>query len=1007
MILKKSLKFTLPALLLAASASAFAAEEKVVTLSDGQTTKTWSEFVAAVNNLKSITGSIDDLEKTDPQNAALAAWTTAKKNLQTAKGVVEQKKTDKTTIETEADIAGKTTALETAKTGLNTAKSNKDTYVKETVGGKETAYNNNVSSLATKKDELASLQTQQNNLNTELAQATAAQTKAGNELGQANAALTKATADYTKYSNQLNNLPMTTKPETVDWLQTIYSKSTSFQKDYKAGNTQSKELIYCCLETYTYGFDDETATSLIFAFGSKPADGKTWTDYSPLNLSAYIKTLTAPDEFLIYLGPKYDELSGSNSEYIEFSYTGTFNAGNLVNGAVNILTTLKNNALYQISKTSYDDPDAAEELKELIRQAEDAMTRANNDINDANEKVAAADAKVGEINVKLNGRHGTTENPLPEGQEEVDGVIDQINTKQGEIDKLNNETIPNALKAWNDAKDGIAAYDTAIETAQGVVDEKQKALDDAQKKVDDAEQAIKDAEAEVTKADAAVTAAENAAQDAANAAEQAKYQQITLTGNVEATTPISVDYAGTIYGGNNVITNKTTGSQIIAGTFSGYMVNTAINGQFARGTRNASFENVAYWWSKEGGNIGRYYNNSGVAGDDVENLDELGYKARKSYGVDFENNVLVNHSVNSRVYKITVYDADGTKPESYVNVKGDEENGYKLYSVAQPAGFNLVNKFAESTESVPGVANIIYNGKCSKVVITDRQAFYCPKDIVADEVEYDRVFSERSGNGQNAVCLPFALKHAHNDNIKFLSTYSSEDDRTFWFNKVNEGAEVPANTPALLVATKSFSFTGENTLKGENGDGITIKATPMDYTLNGNPRPQMVATNSDEEGDNSMSFGIFKSTPASFFKGAVAADQEKIYGLATVDGVTKFYPAADNANFPAFRMVLYSPTVSKNNAPARRIGLRNEFGEDITEELGFTSIDGVKAQVTGVNVEGGKGEIIITAEAAQGDVAIYNVDGKMIAVADVVAGTTTVKVQTGVYIVMGKKVMVK
>lgn len=1001
MILKQSLKFTLPALLLAASASAFAAEEKVVTLSDGQTTKTWSEFVDAVNNLKSIKGSIDDLKSADPQNAALAAWNTAKENLQTAKGVVEQKKTDKTTIVTKADITGKTTALETAKTELNTAKSNKDTYVKETVGGKETAYNGYVSSLATKKEELASLQTQQNNLNSALALAQA-------DLQTAQGKTTELTQQYTLKTAELNKYQKLPSNTMAEWLVDMLNAAKRFESDYDKEVSPSKERVY--VRTEETSGRGGVKVNFFIAFYAKPSDGFEWKELDPDQYYYYVQgdeqvepELKSPTSYSLYLGAKYYEKMKSN--YVDFTPSvayGNFAYGdNILLTAINKIQDLTVSSLFQ--ETTYDYSPADKPFVEAIQGELDEIERQMG-LNKAD--VENAQAKVDGIKLQLNGLHGTTEKPLPEGQEEVDGVIDQINTKQGEIDKLNNETIPNALKAWNDAKDGIAAYDTAITEKQTAVDEKQKALDDAQKEVEDAEQAIKDAEAEVTKADAAVTAAENAAQDAANAAEQAKYQQITLTGNVEATTPISVDYAGTIYGGNNVITNKTTGSQIIAGTFSGYMVNTAINGQFARGTRNASFENVAYWWSKEGGNIGRYYNNLGVAGDDVENLDELGYKARKSYGVDFENNVLVNYSVNSRVYKITVYNADGTKPESYVNVKGDEENGYKLYSVAQPAGFNLVNKFAESTENVPGVANIIYNGKCSRVVITDRQEFYCPKDIVADEVEYNRVFASRN-NGQNAVCLPFALKHAHNANIKFLSTYSSEDDRTFWFNKVNEGAEVPANTPALLVAKNDFSFTGDNTLKGENGDGITIKATPMDYTLNGNPRPQMVATNSDEEGDNSMSFGIFKSTPASFFKGAVAADQEKIYGLATVDGVTKFYPAADNANFPAFRMVLYSPTVSKNNAPARRIGLRNEFGEDITEELGFTSIDGVKAQVSGVNVEGGKGEIIITAEAAQGDVAIYSVDGKMIAVADVVAGTTTVKVQTGVYIVMGKKVMVK
>ena len=104
-------------------------------------------------------------------------------------------------------------------------------------------------------------------------------------------------------------------------------------------------------------------------------------------------------------------------------------------------------------------------------------------------------------------------------------------------------------------------------------------------------------------------------------------------------------------------------------------------------------------------------------------------------------------------------------------------------------------------------------------------------------------------------------------------------------------------------------------------------------------------------------------------------------------------------------MVLFSPA-SQTNAP-RRIGIRNEFGEDITEEVESGIYDVKASAAKSVNVAGGQGELIITAEADHGQVGVYSVDGKMITMVNVVEGTTTVNVKGGIYIVLGQKVLVK
>ncbi|MDE7407926.1 MAG: hypothetical protein K2M76_05845, partial [Muribaculaceae bacterium] len=70
-------------------------------------------------------------------------------------------------------------------------------------------------------------------------------------------------------------------------------------------------------------------------------------------------------------------------------------------------------------------------------------------------------------------------------------------------------------------------------------------------------------------------------------------------------------------------------------------------------------------------------------------------------------------------------------------------------------------------------------------------------------------------------------------------------------------------------------------------------------------------------------------------------------------------------------------------------------------------IDNVELEGAMLDVVGAQGEIIITTEADYGKVEIYTVNGSVATVANVMAGTTTVNVPSGIYIVMGKKVMVK
>lgn len=440
---------------------------------------------------------------------------------------------------------------------------------------------------------------------------------------------------------------------------------------------------------------------------------------------------------------------------------------------------------------------------------------------------------------------------------------------------------------------------------------------------------------------------------------------ITLTGNVDPKDVITKEYAGTIKG-NGYVINVPSG-KVLFDTFTGNLREVAINnGAFASSYSKATFEKVAVNSSTGY----RFYDDHAIL-TTFDTLGELGFKARDYFGVD--NNILAKLGDATKVYSVTVYNADKTTKTHYVQIKDQD-----LYDVDATTTLNLDNKFAKSaTGDVAGLnlVNVYYgvNNVCDNVVITDKENFYCPADITATNLQYGRSFSK----GQNAVCLPFALTVDVSDKLTSLCKYDGETTEKFWFTKVSES--IPANTPALLVVEEGFTL--------NNLHNITIKKT----------EEQIIMDEGNKE-DPSKSYGLLRQCSRSEIAGEM--NSHKVYGMAG----GQFRLAADNANFPAFRMVLLSgyETASGN---ARRIGILDENGVEITEDQ--TGVESVKNDASSLNVTAGQGEICFTSEADFGNVAIYTQDGKVATIAKVTAGTTTVNVQKGLYIVMGKKVMVK
>lgn len=569
-------------------------------------------------------------------------------------------------------------------------------------------------------------------------------------------------------------------------------------------------------------------------------------------------------------------------------------------------------------------------------------------------EIAAVEQQIATTNATIN----ETNTSLTEVRNTIDTLNEQINSYTLPQEGKDTSQLQDLQKAQQDAQAATTKADTDVTNAKRALDDAKTALTEANTTLTAAQDAYNKALADV------------------NASALDNYKQVYLTGNVTADIQIN-NYDGTIIGNGNVITLSNIDA--LFNVFGGNLSNIAVNGKIThtKGT-NVNVSDVAYWMdnSKSGVFYGENFNDKA----EFTSIGALGYKVRNNiFGVDLTNGTgaLTKFSEDTKVYNITVYQPSTTNSfKYYVNLKDGKfySNGAEI--TLEPNAF-----IKSESADIEGMDNVIINGnECASVVITDKKPFFAPFEIQAENVTYNRTFTP----GFNTVCLPFNLSKDLDSNIGGVFEYDAETAEKFWFTMID--GSIPANTPALLNTTAGF-----NDLILNN---ITIAATPT---------TQLTEGGSANDG-LSKSHGTFKSVNAGEFLGQSQAN--KVYGLKV--GTSTFEPAGANANFPAFRMVISSELAAQNNTlrTPRQLGIRDSKGIEITDQF-TTGIESVQADASSLNVTTGVNEIIITSEADYGKVNIHSIDGKLVTVANVTAGTTTVNVNSGIYIVLGKKVMVK
>ncbi len=954
MMIKRMFKFTLSALLLALGVAAYAADgDDAVTLSNG-TTMSWSQFVKDLKNPPtSAKGEAPDSTNFKTKELAL--------------------KEVKDSLKLEQDTVASAKVTLTQKQAILTAKQSKYAEADSTLKAMtDTLVAKAQKNLDAAKKQVTDKQAQIADYNTQISGWKNDSTNADGKLHTA-----ENTLKTLKNSSTLAKAD-TTITSVIGWLNTLKKNADNFISDFNSYDYEHPDdytgtsKLYYMTSVITSGRTKYNAITLSF-FDTKPDYTGDWKEATVPEFDELLygeKALTYSYLYL-YLGDEYKTTAETTSPVYTTDWQG--NMAYFFNVISTTFNSLSGNRTFQTTVTKqldrYKDPIAAQQT-----------------LND----IAATEANIALYNKLIYGVHGdavTEDNPVYDGYvDKINAAKKSIGTLNSDIETLNNTTIPQLEKAVENAPTdaSLESYKTDVSTAKSEVDAAQKDVDDAEDAVEAAEadeavyqKKVETAQSEFNEADAALKSAQDASNANALAALKAAYQNVTLTADitVEESIGSTYNYTGTINGRGHVI-NLASGVNLCH-EFSGTLNKVAINGTLADIITTTRLYDVAVWT----GSTGRYYDDSAAKTDKLT-FSQVGYAAREYFGVNFTDKQLVALADDTKVYNLTVYTPTSTDKNQYVVINKDN-----TLSDAKGAFTIPVNMFAQSADpdiAGKGLANVYYgeNNECDLVKITDKTSFYCPAELHSAKVDYtSRTFKA----GKNSVCVPFDLNPSDFPEGTSICRYDTEENGKFWFTYVQE--TIPANTPALVILPEGAADFTLDII-----DGTTILATDESQIM---------------QDKNSLAYGLFKNANPGEILGEHMAYQ--IYAL-TKKGT--FAYAGDNVALPALRMVIYTPiaTPAGPMSAPREIRIHDENGIDITDEVirgDHSGIDDVNSDASELSIVGGKGEITINADADYGKVDVYSVDGRKVAVVDVVPGTNSVNVNGGLYIVMGKKVLVK
>ena len=305
------------------------------------------------------------------------------------------------------------------------------------------------------------------------------------------------------------------------------------------------------------------------------------------------------------------------------------------------------------------------------------------------------------------------------------------------------------------------------------------------------------------------------------------------------------------------------------------------------------------------------------------------------------------------------------------NIKG----GYTL----QNAMLYIENN--DVTNAVKEQTNVaVKNGNayvCKNVKLEEGagiKEFYISENVKATNLSYGRDFKQKVV----AVCLPFELSadYIETQNIEVYQFNKVDANGVMWFT---EKGSIAANKPCLI----RFS--------GEQGDGAIFNKLSE----------QLLEKTPAELVENIGEYKFCGTYASAYPADLIGNTQGVLYGVQN-GGLVKT-DANSTSRLHQFRSYVWQPNaVSANAAPSYKIGLMDEDGNELS-----TAIETVTGEiVSGFKAKGGDSAVEITTDKAC-QVKVYTLSGALVKSTHVEAGSTSLPVKAGIYVVNGTKVIVK
>ncbi len=208
---------------------------------------------------------------------------------------------------------------------------------------------------------------------------------------------------------------------------------------------------------------------------------------------------------------------------------------------------------------------------------------------------------------------------------------------------------------------------------------------------------------------------------------------------------------------------------------------------------------------------------------------------------------------------VTVYNADGTETTTTpaTNITGIAADALAVdvsditgVTKITPGGNPNTLYFINAADNPTGLdgCNVVKNGTCAKLTLTDGYGFWTPKDFTATEATFTRTFtngvSSGSSNGWYTIILPFAVSQVkQGENVIDWFRSASEEGKNFWLKTFSseDGSTVNfdfagsfnANTP-YIIAVPGNEWGDKWDLRGKPitflGTGVTISADAVNAT---------------------------------------------------------------------------------------------------------------------------------------------------------------------------------